>query len=90
MCSNFFSGLLLVLQSCPYHAIDVKMYTSNPRTIYTETSHGNHFGFYEGTTLSEAFQSTTSYTYPPKMADAFFTAATEWYETEPSPPSAVR
>ena len=35
-----------------------------------ETSHGNHFGFYEGD-ICAAFSNTDSYTYPPKVALAF-------------------
>ena len=50
--------------------IDLEKYTSNPNVIFLETSHGNHFGFYEGGFCS-AFSNTSSYTYPPRVALAF-------------------
>ncbi len=45
----------------------------NPHLIYLEPREGNHFGFYEGP-LSQAFSNSTSYTYPARLAVAFFGA----------------
>ena len=49
------------------------MYTQNPNIIYAEIDRGNHFGFYEGESVWDAFTNSTSYTYPPKLALVFFT-----------------
>lgn len=48
--------------------------TRNPHFIYVEPSAGNHFGFYEGESITEAFTNTTSYTWPAKCALAFWEA----------------
>jgi predicted alpha/beta-fold hydrolase len=44
--------------------------------IYMETTHGSHIGFIEGGLL-EAFSSDRCYTYPAKIALAFFNLAAE-------------
>ena len=51
--------------------MNVAEITSNPNIIFMETKYGNHFGFYEGS-LSDAFSSEGTYTYPAKVARAFF------------------
>ena len=51
--------------------IDIAEITSNPNILFMEPQHGNHFGFYEGP-LSEAFSCEATYTYPAKVARAFF------------------
>ena len=43
----------------------------SPNVIFMQTSHGNHFGFMEGS-LMEAFSSDECYTYPAKVALTFF------------------
>lgn len=50
--------------------IDISGYTANPNVMLIETSHGNHFGYYEGSVF-QAFANTTSYTYPAKLALVF-------------------
>ena len=50
--------------------MNVAEITSNPNIIFMETKYGNHFGFYEGS-LSDAFSSEGTYTYPAKVARAF-------------------
>ena len=54
-----------------YSSLDVTNYTVNQRVIFMETSHGNHFGFYEGSSIFDAFRNTTSYTYPARVALSF-------------------
>ena len=56
--------------------MNVERFIDNPNTIFMETPHGNHFGFYEGPLIA-AFHNTTSYTYPAKLAIEFFNAIVE-------------
>ena len=47
--------------------IDLEHYTNNKNIIFIEPSHGNHFGFCDGS-IFEIFTNQTSYLYPPKVA----------------------
>lgn len=51
--------------------IDVNLYISNENIVFYSPPHGNHFGFYEGG-IFEAFTNKSSYTYPARIALAFF------------------
>lgn len=51
--------------------IPVNEFRNVPGVVYMQTSHGNHFGFVEGSLL-EAFSSDHAYTYPAKVALTFF------------------
>ncbi len=42
-----------------------------------ETSHGNHFGFYEGSSIFDAWSNEETYTYPAKLADILFSSILE-------------
>jgi predicted alpha/beta-fold hydrolase len=60
-----------LLQGKFHGLIDIKDCMKNPNVVILETSHGNHFGFYEGP-LRTAFSNSTCYTYPAKVALQYF------------------
>ena len=69
--------LLIQPQDDPLHGefleenIDIDLYTENENIIFYSPQYGNHFGFYEGG-IFEAFSNNSCYTYPAKVALAFF------------------
>lgn len=59
--------------------IDLEHYTENENIIFIEPSHGNHFGFYNGS-FFEMFTNDVSYMYPPQIASTLLDCV---YESKP-------
>ena len=59
--------------------IDLEHYTENENIIFIEPSHGNHFGFYNGS-FFEMFTNDVSYMYPLQIASTLLDCV---YESKP-------